>query len=578
MMNDELAAAFEEIANLLEISGGDAFRVNTYRRLVRVIEALKSDIGDIGTVAPLCGIKGVGKSSLEKVQEFIDHGTISLLEELRASVPEGLPQLLSIPGLGPKTISQIHSNLGVVDVAGLKRVIESGQLESLPRMGRQSVKRIAEGIEFMESSGVRTPRGIASLLAEGIAGDLRSLEGVTQLEIAGSMRRGMETVGDVDLLCAAADGEAVVTAFVDHSWTKRVLASGSTKGSITVESGFAGELQFDLRVVPSESFGAALQYFTGSKEHNVVMRKLAIERGWKLNEWGLFHGDEMLAGSEEGEIYGKLGLPFIPPELREGQAEFSTEANFDSLISARDIRGDLHMHTTASDGHSSIEEMAMAARRCGYEYIAITDHTRSSAIASGLSEEEMAEHIEAIRRADANIKGIKVFASCECDILADGSLDYDDDLLRECDLVVASIHSGMSGRGGKGKLSPTERTLAAIENRYVSIIGHPTGRLLNQRKAMELDMGRIVRAAAANGTALEVSSSWQRLDLKDAHIRQALEAGAVLAINSDAHESNGLGRLEHGIATARRGWARTKDVINAWPVGRLGKWLSCMRR
>lgn len=577
-MNSELARAFERIADLLQISGADPFRINSYRRVARVVKDLADDVRVLHEAGVLCEVKGIGKGTAAKIEEFITTGRIGLLDELSAEIPEGLPALLDIPGMGPKTVALVYAELKVRNLEELKRVIASGKLAALPGMGEQSVKKLAEGIAFLERSRGRTPRGPACAIAETFVAFLRGIAEVERVEIAGSLRRGAETIGDIDLVCTSDAAKEVVGAFTSHELVARVLASGPTKGSVTVAMEGGAEVQVDLRVVPAESFGAAWQYFTGSKEHNVRLRERAVKRGWKLNEWGLFKDDRRLAGDEEAEIYQKLRLPWIPPELREDRDEFDEDADYSDLISRDDLHGDLHTHTNASDGKSSIEEMAAAAKALGYEYLAITDHSRSSTIANGLSIERMRAHIRAIREADARIKGITLLVGCECDILPNGTLDYPDEILAECDWVVASIHAAMGKASRAGKLSPTERTLAAITNRYVCAIGHPTGRLINQRDAMELDIARITQAAQQSGTALEVNASWQRLDLKDLHVRQALAAGAMICIDTDAHHTDQLEIITHGVVTARRGGARRPQVLNALPLEKLRAWVARKRR
>lgn len=575
-MNAELARAFENIADLLQLTGADSFRVNTYRRVSRIVRDLTDDVRVLHQAGVLQEIKGIGKSTAGKIEEYLTTGRIAMLDELCKEVPAGLPRLMEIPGLGPKTIALVRSALNICSVDDLKAAIASGKLAELPGLGAQSVKKIAEGLAFLERSQGRTPRGVAAPIADAFLEVFRNRPDVARVEVAGSLRRGLETIGDIDLLCTSDDGAEVVRAFTTHPAVKRVLAAGATKGSIVVDLEGGAELQVDLRVVPAESFGAAWQYFTGSKEHNVRLRERAGQRGWKLNEWGLYEGDALLAGATEEDIYGRLDLPWIPPEVREDRAEFAEGAAFDELVTAGDIRGDLHVHTTASDGKNSIEEMAEAARALGYKYLAITDHSRSSVIANGLSLPRMREHIATIRSVSAQLKGITLLVGCECDILPNGALDYPDEILAECDWVVASIHAAM-GKGGKGKLSPTDRTLKAIENRYVCAIGHPTGRLINRRDAMELDMARIVAAAADTGTALEVNASWQRLDLKDVHVRQALQAGVRICIDTDAHRTTQLAAIAHGVATARRGWARRRDVLNTLPLKDLKAWVARKR-
>jgi len=572
VVNAELADSFERVADLMEILGEDRFRVNSYRRVARTIGDLTEDIAAIAREKRLTDLPGIGKGTAEKIEQYLASGKLAVLEELQAKVPPGLSTLLAIPGLGPKKAALVWKELNVTSLDDLKRVIASGQMATLPGLGAQSVKKIADGIAFLESSGQRVPLGVALPLAEAIAADVRKLAGVKQVEIAGSLRRGQETIGDIDLLCRADDGAAVITAFTRLPMVTQVLASGDTKGSITTTIAGGQQVQIDLRVVPDESFGAAWQYFTGSKEHNIRLREMAIKRGWKLNEWGLFDGDKPLAGKSEADIYKRFGLPLFPPELRQDRGEFDLK-EAPELIALDDIRGDLHTHTTASDGRATIEEMAEAAKARGYEYICITDHSKSSVIANGLTVERMEHHIVAIRAADQRIKGIAILVGCECDILPDGTLDYPDELLRQCDLVVASIHSAQSG----GKRTPTERTLAAIENPCVTIIGHPSGRLINRRKAMDLDMGAIVAAAAKSHTVLEINASWQRLDLKDLHARQAIEAGVTLAIDTDAHSIDQLDQMRFGILTARRAGVAPKHVLNTKPLKSLRSFIAKKR-
>lgn len=573
MVNAELARAFERIADLLEIDGADGFRINSYRRAARTLKDAAQDVAELAAAGRLKELPGVGKGTAERIGQFLSTGHIDVLDELAAKFPPGLPALLDIPGMGPKKVALVHAELKVKNLDDLKKVIDSGAMEKLPGLGAASVKKIREGLAFLESSGGRTPLGIALPIAEHFVALVRGLSGVKQAEFAGSLRRGAETIGDIDILCDASEGERIVKQFTSFPGVKRVLASGATKGSVTVALDDQRELQVDLRVVASESYGAALQYFTGSKEHNVRVRERAVARKWKLNEYGLYEGNKQLAGKEEEDIYKKLGLPWIPPELREDRGELErTEPP--ELVTIEDIRGDLHMHTTASDGKCSIAEMAEAAKGLGYEYIAICDHSKSSTIANGLSVERMVKHIAAIRAAAKRIKGIEVLVGCECDILPNGSMDYPDEVLAQCDWVVASIHSAQ----GSTKHSPTERTLAAIENKYVSAIGHPTGRLINKRAPMDLDLSAIAAAAAKNGTLLEINASWQRLDLKDLHVRIALDAGVTLVIDTDAHHTDQLPQMRLGVLTARRGGATRKDVANCGTLTALRKRIERKRK
>ena len=573
MLNREIANAFDTIADLLEITGGDRFRINSYRRAARTVGDLVEDVAELAADDRLTSLPDIGKGTAAKIKQYIETQTIKALEDLRAEVPEGLPELLEISGLGPKKVALAWKELNVASLDDLVAAIEDGRLAGLPGMGEKSVKKIADGIAFRKQSGGRVARGIAVGVAGRFADYLRELKAVKRVEIVGSLRRGCETVGDVDLLCETSKGKQVIEAFTGLPEAAGVLAAGETKGSITVDAGHGRAMQIDCRAIPSESFGAALQYFTGSKEHNIRLREIAIRKKLRLNEYGLFDGERRVAGKTEEGVYHRLGVRMVPPELREDRGEFEHPEIVDKLVTLEDIRGDLHVHTTASDGRNTIEEMARAAKRKGYAYIAICDHSKSSAVANGLSVERMATHIEDIRRVDEQVKGVKVFVSCECDILADGSLDYPDEILAECDLVVASIHSGLSS----DRKVVTRRTLRAMENPYVTIIGHPTGRLINTRAAMDLDMSAVIRTAGETNTILEISAAWQRLDLKDLHVRQAIEAGVKLVIATDAHDIEQLDQIPLGVTTARRGWATKDDILNTRPLAQFKKQIAIKR-
>lgn len=576
MINAEIARAFGRIADLLEIDGADGFRINSYRRAARTLKDAAEDVAVMAAEGRLTDLPGVGKGTAQRIQQFIDTGHIDVLDELEEKLPKGLPALLEIPGFGPKKVALAHAELGVRGMADLKKVIKSGALAELPGLGATSVKKIAEGIAFLESSGGRTMLGIARPIAEAFAERVGKFKGVKRVEIAGSLRRGVETIGDIDILCDAAKGKQIVEQFVAIDGVKRVLAAGGTKGSVTVVTPEDRELQIDLRVVESDSFGAALQYFTGSKEHNVRLREMAVKKKWRLNEYGLYKGDEQLAGRREEDIYKKLGLPWIPPELREDRGEFDKNAKFDKLVTLDDIRGDLHMHTTASDGRCSIEEMAEGAKAHGFEYIAICDHSKSSTIANGLSIKRMEKHIEDIKAANERVSGITIMVGCEVDILTDGSLDYPEDILAQCEFVMASIHAGM-GKSKTRKMSPTDRTIAAMESPYVSAIGHLTGRLINKRAPMEIDVSAVIEAAKRTKTILEVNAAWQRLDLKDIHVAQAVSAKVPIAICTDAHDTRQFGFMPYGVTTARRGGATKSDVVNCLSLSALQKRLAVKR-
>lgn len=573
MRNKDVSALFEQIADLLEITGEQSFRVNSYRRAARSLKDCTRDIDELAAAGELGDIPGIGKGMASKIEEFLQTGRMAQLDELLESVPADLPKLLEIPGMGPKKVALVWKQLDVTDLAGLKRVIASGELTKLKGMGAKSVEQIAQGIDLLERSSGRTPLGIAWPLASELADAMRAVPGVGRVEVAGSLRRGCETIGDLDVLCESSDGQRVVTAFTTLPQARRVLASGETKGAILVDRRDGGEIQVDCRVVPAESFGAALQYFTGSKEHNIRLREIASRKGWKLNEWGLFDGDKRLAGDDEARIYELLGAPFVPPTQREDRGEFDAAA-IEPLVTLKDIRGDLHCHTTASDGTSDAITMARAACDRGYEYIAVTDHSKSSAIANGLSIERMWRQIESVRALNAELDKITVLVGCECDILADGSLDYPDALLAACDFVVASVHSGM--KHSRDRI--TGRVLDALSNPNVCVLGHPTARLIGRREPMDLDMPAIIAKAAEIGAALEINASWQRLDLCDVHVRMALQAGVRLCINTDAHSTAQYDQMHLGILTAQRGWARPQDILNTLPLPSLRKWITKKRK
>jgi len=572
MKNRELANIFEQMADLLEILDQDPFRINSYRKVARIIGDLTEDIEDLSKQGTVGELPGVGKNTAGRIEEYFKTGRITAHQELLKQVPAGLPALLDISGLGPKTIAKAWQGLGVKSLEELQQVIDDGRLAELPGLGQKKVEQIARGIAFRQRSAGRTPLGMALPIAEQIAEQLREISGVSRVEIAGSVRRRCETIGDVDLLVQATQGKKVIEAFVKFDGINEVLASGTTKASVLLEEGF----QVDVRVVPKKSFGAALAYFTGSKEHNVAVRGIAVDKKLKLNEYGLFKGSKAVAGATEESIYSKLDLPYIEPELREdrGEIQAAQQGSLPRLLEISDIRGDLHMHTTASDGTTTIEELAQAAKAMGYEYVAVTEHSASSAIAHGLNAERLLKQIEKVRQADARIKGIKILASAEVDILADGSLDYPPTVLAKLDLVTASIHSGLAGSAQK----VTSRLLKAMENPYVDIIGHPTGRLLGEREAMDLDMEKIIAAAAERGMAMELNSHWARLDLKDANLRMAKEYGVKIAICTDAHSIEDLQNIRYGIWTARRGWLEAGDVLNAKTADELAKWVHTRRK
>jgi DNA polymerase (family X) len=575
MNNPAIAAIFDQMADLLDFKGENPFRVNAYRRAARAVSELRDDVADLAGRNELRKVQGVGDAIAQKIKEYLATGQMQAHQDLLAQFPASLPKLLQIPGLGPKKVAALFSELKVASMDDLRKAIESGAVAQLPHFGNKTAEKLLAGIRFIEQSSERTPLTEAWPLADSIRESVAALPGVTRAELAGSLRRGCETVGDIDVLCAAEAqaGPDVIAAFTKMPQAGAVLAAGETKGSILVHKPKGGDLQVDLRVVPKECFGAALQYFTGSKQHNVRLRELAVRRGWRLNEYGLFEGEKSLAGEDEAGIYERLGLPFVPPELREDRGEFDCRDSFDRLITFADMKSDLHMHTTTSDGRATLEEMVEAARAKGYAYIAITDHSRSSPIANGLTRERLMGQIEEIRRLNERLTDITVLTGTECDILPDGTLDWPDAVLAQVDWVVASIHTAQQQE--RSKLM--KRCMTALENPYVCVLGHPSGRLLGERQAMDLDWDELIRTAARTGTALEVNSSRKRLDLNDVHVRMAMDAGCWITIDADAHFTFELDFVRNGVQAARRGWATRDRVLNTFPLEQLRAWVAKKR-
>ncbi len=565
MHNKKIAEIFNQIADILEFKGELIFKINAYRKAARAIGDLSEDIQSLWRDGRLSEIPGVGKGLQEKIDEYFTAGQISELQELAQHIPSGLFELLSVQNFGPKTAALAYKELGVETLADLRRVIEDGSLAKLPGMGAKKVENIRKGLEFRLAAEERLSIGLAVPIVEAVVAKLREKLGnkIKRLSPAGSVRRGRETVHDIDLLAESEHGAEVVDAFVHLPGVTQILGAGETKGSVI----FDGRVQMDIRVVPTPSFGAALQYFTGSKDHNVHLREIAKKLGYKINEYGIFKDEQQVGGEREEDIYSRLGMCWIPPELREdrGEIEAAQNNNIPTLIEPKDILADLHAHSTYSDGLLSLEDMAKAMRAMGYRYMAFCDHSKSATYANGLDANRLLEQVERIRSLNKKLKDFTILAGCEVDILADGSLDFDDEILAQLDFVVASIHSGF-------KSNPTQRTIRAMQNPYVDVIGHPTGRLISRREGYEIDVKAIIETAAETGTALEINSYWDRLDLSDVNVRVAIEKGVKICINTDAHHQEDVAMMRYGIATARRGWARKEDVINTFTLEQLKKW------
>ncbi|HUW19113.1 MAG TPA: DNA polymerase/3'-5' exonuclease PolX [Sedimentisphaerales bacterium] len=574
MKNAVLSQLFDQMADIMEILGEDRFRINSYRKVARVISEMPTDVEALLVAGKLAETPGIGKSSLTKIEEFVKTGAITAHRELLKKIPATLLELLTIPGIGPKGVKLVYEKLKVTSIAELKNAIESGSVAQLPGFGDKKAAAVAKGIQFIETSTGRIRLDQALEAADLVTEFLNGLSGIKRIRPAGSLRRCAETIGDVDILVTAGKGKQIIDSFTAASFVQEVLASGPTKGSAIIETQTV-PVHVDVRVVPQESFGAAAQYFTGSKQHNVRLREIAVKAGLKLNEYGLFRGEKMVAGPVEEEIYRRLGLDYIEPVLREDRGEVDAAKNHSlpELIQPKDVKGDLHVHTNASDGNCDASELAQAAKKMGYKYICITDHSHSSAIANGLSAKRLSQQIEQIHKLNEKLKDIVILAGTEVDILADSSLDFDDKLLAELDFVIASIHSGLASSREK----VTTRTLKAMDNPYVNCIAHPTGRLIGQREPMDIDLAAVIKHAAQTRTALEVNANPYRLDLKDTHCRMAVEAGVKLVIGTDAHNVAGLGLIGFGVATAARGWATKADVLNTLPAAKIKSWVGSKR-
>lgn len=580
MENAALSAVFAQMADIMEILGQDRFRINSYRKVARTIKELPGDVATLLADGSLAKVPGVGKATLTKTKEFLETGAIKVHQDLLAQIPASLLELFRVPGLGPKGIKLFYDELNITSVAELKAALEEGAIAALPGFGAKKASTLLKGIEFLERSAGRLRLDQALEAAFSVMHFLKERDDVKDVVLAGSLRRVKETIGDVDILVVPAEdsaGAGIIQGFTTADFCSEVLAAGATKGSARVLTP-EQPVQVDVRVVPASSLGAALQYFTGSKEHNVRLREIASKAGYTLNEYGLYALDDKtqaVAGATEEGLYQALDLPWIDPRLREDRGEIeAAQAGFlPRLINEQDIRGDLHLHTNASDGQCDIRTMVSHACELGYEYICITDHSKSSAIANGMDSQRLLLQIEEIHKLNESLDGITVLAGCEVDILSDGRLDFEDALLAELDFVIASIHSGLIGPREK----ITQRTLKAMDNDYVNCVAHPSGRLIGRREPMDIDMDRIIVHAAQTGTALEVSANPYRLDLKDSHCCQAVAAGVKLAISTDSHRPDSLGLMTFGVSTAARGWVTKQDVINALPLSELMEWVKSKR-
>jgi len=569
--NAEIARLLREIAELLELDGANAFRVRAYVNAARVVDELPEPAAS-QSPEQLRELPGIGDDLAAKIAELARTGSLPVLRELRAKLPAGALELLHVPGIGPKRARLLITKLGIRSTAGLGRAARRGQLKSLAGFGPAFEKKVAAELAARTGDEKRILRATAAQYGESLAEYMRAHPLVKRAEIAGSFRRGRETVGDLDLLVESAGGAAVAKHFTDYPGVRTVLASGPTRASVRLASG----LQVDLRVLDAESYGAGLYYFTGSKAHNIAVRKMAQKRGLKINEYGIFRGDRRVGGQHELDVFRAVGLPWIPPELREdrGEIEAALEGTLPKLVGLDDVRGDVHMHSTESDGRDSLEAMAEAAEELGYEYVAITDHTPFLRIVNGLDRARFLKQRKRIDKLNARLRGLTVLAGAEVDIRADGSLDLDDQTLASLDVVLVSLHSKFDLPGAK----QTERVLRAIRHPSVDIFAHPRARLIGRRRGAEFDFDRVVRAAADEGVMLEVNAQPTRLDLDDTSCRAAIAGGATIVVSTDAHSCDELRNMRWGIDQARRGWAAKDDVANTRSLGAFIKRLHRSRR
>lgn len=567
MRKEDVIEMLNDIADMLEMKGESAFRVRAYREAARHIESLHEDVATLAVQGRLTDIRGIGESIAGKITEYVNTGRSAYRDQLAKSLPSGLSEILEIPGVGAKKAKIFYDNLGISTVDELEEAAKAHKLRELPNIREKTEENVLEGIRRLKQRTSRLLLGVALPAAEEIIRQLQSDPSVERIDVGGSIRRMQETIGDIDILVSSSNPKDAISAFTKLPAVKSVIAKGTTKASVLTRQ----DLQIDLRVVSPDDWGAALQYFTGSKDHNIRLRSIAESRGLKISEYGIFRVDtgEKLAGSEECGIYETLGMACMPPEIRTatGEIEAAMDGTLPNLIELSDIRGDLHAHTNWSDGANPIEAMAEAARARGYEYLAISDHSVSMGFIHGLSTDRVREQRRIIDELNDTYDGFRLLQGIEVNIRGDGKLDYDDDVLSRFDVVTASIHSGL----GQSKEVITARLIAAIRNPHVDIIGHPTGRLIGRRNPSDFDRDAVFEAAAETETALEINSQPDRLDLKDTDARHAMNLGVDVSINSDAHTTTQLDGIRYGVSTARRGWVEKGRVLNALPLDALFK-------
>jgi DNA polymerase (family 10) len=555
--NAEIAAVFDEIADTLEIQGANPFRVRAYRNAARMVGDLGTEVSEmLGKGEDLTQLPGIGEDLAGKIAEIAKTGHLSTLDKLHKEIPEGLTELLRVPGLGPKKVQALHQEPDVHTLEQLHRAAKDGRIRNLAGFSDKAERHILEAVETMRARPERIKLATAAQHVGPLLEHLKGSQGVRRIVAVGSFRRAKETVGDIDILVTADSSKAVIGRFTGYQDVREVVSSGAKRASVILRSG----LQVDVRVVAEESYGAAVQYFTGSQAHNIAIRRLGQERGLKINEYGVFRGNQRIAGTTEESVYAAVDLPIIPPELREnrGEIEAARKGRLPRLVELCDLRGDLHAHTRATDGHNSIREMAEAARARGFEYLAITEHSRRITVAHGLTADRLSKQIDEIDRLNGEDLGIMILKGIEVDILEDGSLDLPDDVLGRLDLVIGAVHSKFNLPRAK----QTERILRAMDHPHFTILAHPSGRLIPEREPYDVDFSRIIRHAADRGCYLELNAHPERLDLIDTYCQEAKRLGVMVSINSDAHSIHGFDNLRYGVGQARRGWLEKGDVLN----------------
>jgi DNA polymerase (family 10) len=569
--NNDVADIFNEVADLLEIKGDNPFRVRAYRNAARTVGGASRSVAELALEEKgLEGFPGIGADLAAKIRTIVETGKLPLLEDLKKELPAGLSTLMKVRGLGPKKIGLLFHKLNIVSLDDLKKAAAKGRLRELEGFGAKTEQALLEELgrtKVSEHGPERFKLAVAEQIVTPLFDDLKKVPGVEDIVIAGSFRRRAETVGDVDILAAAEKSSAIMDRFVHYDDVEKILAEGATKSMVVLRGG----LQVDLRVVPKVSFGAALHYFTGSKSHNIAVRTMGVKKKLKINEYGVFRGRRRIAGRTEEEVYKQVGLPYIEPELREDRGELQAAAKgmLPHLITLKDIKGDLHAHTKETDGRYSASDMAEAAKKRGYDYLAITDHSKHVTVARGMDAKRLAAEIRLIDKLNAKLKGITLLKSVELDILVDGSLDLPDEILKELDLVVCSVHYNFK----LPKEKQTERVIRALDNRVVNVFCHPSGRLINERPPYEIDLEKVMKAAVERGCYLELNGHPDRLDLNDVDCKMAKDMGLKLAISTDAHSTDDLDLMRFGIGQARRGWLEPGDVINTRGLGELRKLL-----